>query len=273
MPGWVDDLEFLDSRIGWIAASDCVRGKGIVAGTNDGGRHWRILTRRFSHSCNAGATLELSFVDRRHGWLVWFEPTGQFSELYRTRDGGATWRLTVPRHAPTSVEQMRFVTPDLGWGGGAGPAGGPGPLLRSEDGGRRWKPDRQLPVGHYAMPVFTGTKGVVGVAVRRKVALYATGDAGRHWVRAARLAFARSPSSVRVSSPTPGVWWVIVGFRKRQFLAVSGNAGRSWTRREVPRSLRWLDIVAMSSRRAWASSAGRLLVTDDAGRTWRNRTP
>jgi photosystem II stability/assembly factor-like uncharacterized protein len=269
LPGWIDDVEFLDRQTGWLAASDCGRAKGAIVRTDDAGRTWQPLTTRFMHSCAAGARLDLSFVDTRNGWLVWVEPTGPFAEVYRTRDGGSSWRQIVGRRSP--VDQVVFASPSVGWGGVLG--WGPGPLLRTTDGGRSWERDRRLPVGRYELPILFGRHGVVAVAVRWSVLVYSTADAGRSWHRAGRLRFGGPLRGPTLSSPAPSVWWVAARSGRRAFFAVTSDEGRTWTRSVVDLPGPTFSLVATSARHALASGGGRLFRTADRGRTWQRVRP
>jgi photosystem II stability/assembly factor-like uncharacterized protein len=270
MPGWIDDVEFVDRRTGWLAASDCVAASGLVARTLDGGRTWRRLTGRFFHTCNAGATLDLDFVDRRNGWLTWREPSGRFHELHRTRDGGRTWRLVRQRHADGGAEQVTFTSARAGWGVGAPPPSTSGPLLRTTNGGRTWAAEPDVPEGFQALPVFRGRNGVAAVASPGgDVEVHATRDGGATWTRATRLAVPGRVRHVALDSPARGVWWVAVEQRRRLLLWVTRDAGRRWTRTVHEPSL---EFVALTGWTAWGSRDGTLLRTDDAGRTWRRVT-
>jgi photosystem II stability/assembly factor-like uncharacterized protein len=267
LPGWIDDVEFVDRNAGWLAAGDCAAGTGVIAKTPDGGRSWRRLTTRFHHTCNAGATLDLDFVDRRNGWLTWREPTGRFSELYRTRDGGATWRQVRHRHADGGAERVTFATPRRGWGVGEPPGYQGGQLLRTTDGGRTWAPEVTVAAGFQALPAFRGRHGVAAVATRGHLLVYETHDAGATWSQAARLPTSGTVRYVALESPAVGVWWIGIEHPKRQVLWVTRDGGRRWTRAVHPRAV---SFVPTSGRKAWGSRERRLVRTDDAGRTWRH---
>jgi photosystem II stability/assembly factor-like uncharacterized protein len=272
MPLELDDVEFLDGRTGWLAANDCALGRGLIARTRDGGRSWRGVTTAFSHGCAAGSRLDVAFADPRHGWLVNLQPTGPGASLYRTRDGGRTWQTL--RAERSSIRRVVFTSASTGWGTWAPPPGAGAPLFRSADGGVTWVREEQLPAGRYELPVFRGPSGVVVAAVRWSVLVYLTGDGGRRWTPAGRLRFGEMLYEPSVSSPAAGVWWITAFARRRTFLAVTADGGRSWTRREVdlPGGASFA-LVATSGRAAWASQGGRLYRTGDAGRTWTRVRP
>ena len=266
----LDDVEFVSGRTGWVASADCTAGTGVISRTDDGGRTWRVLSRRFTHTCNAGATLDLEFIDRQHGWLVWLEPTGPFAEIYRTADGGRTWRMLAKRHTEPKPAQIAFLSARRGWGVWAGPGSGYGPFLRSEDGGSRWTRDRRFPAARYAVPEFRGRRGVVVFAVRWSVFLRDSNDGGLTWRRRSRLRFGGPIRRVDLNVLTPDVWWITVDSGQTTFVAVTADGGRTWTRSAIELPGRSFRTVPTSVRRAWTSPRdGRLFATVDGGRTWR----
>lgn len=113
--------------------------------TTDGGRTWTLHRLPF-------LTLELDFVDAHTGWAV--KQTGPTppspsvncyvvicpasAELYRTSDGGATWKLISQLHP--IVNGMGFVDSKVGYYGWSerGLEGSPGGVMKTTDGGRSW---------------------------------------------------------------------------------------------------------------------------------------
>src|SRR5581483_1044357 len=94
--------------------------KGTILGTDDG----RTWTPRYS---GAAAFSAVDAVDATHAWAV-----GDRA-LYRTADGGKTWRGAGNPDDGTVLRQVHFIDEHFGWG-----AGGNGKLYRSGDGGSTW---------------------------------------------------------------------------------------------------------------------------------------
>src|SRR5438093_3198341 len=140
---WIEDVYFLDQRRGWLVANDCAAAKGAVYRTEDGGRNWRQLPWGFSHGCAAGSDFSLMFVDRRQGWVMGPVPTGPAAFLFRTQDGGLTWRYNEGHDMPV-LSEVVFTTMQRGWGVGLSWLYS-GPLYRTVNSGRTWNPQPGLP--------------------------------------------------------------------------------------------------------------------------------
>lgn len=92
--GFQGGVVFVTARVGWIPAEGGAGpGLGGINVTRDGGRTWtRYLQRYDVH----GAT-NIALVNAQVGWLIGCSrgPTGTTCDtLWKTRDGGTTWRKT-----------------------------------------------------------------------------------------------------------------------------------------------------------------------------------
>ena len=86
-PGKQDDIFFVDAETGWYG-----NGKGFVYKTTDGGETWNQVWHRDGTFVRA-----LGFVDRQTGFAGnigpnYFPGVKDPRPLYRTDDGGKTWR-------------------------------------------------------------------------------------------------------------------------------------------------------------------------------------
>jgi photosystem II stability/assembly factor-like uncharacterized protein len=149
VPGKTSFVSFLDNSQGWALTGD-----GAFCRTLDGGENWTLLSRpgggrrvvgalsihfidpahgflltSFSirrsedggttwvfcgpprNRGNAGESLSsCQFLDAKHGWVG-----GANGSLYRTTDGGKTWRELRVGAGSYSVGDISFVTESLGW--------------------------------------------------------------------------------------------------------------------------------------------------------------
>lgn len=108
-------------------------GFGEVCRSNDGGKTWR-------NSIVGYSLLTIQFVDTLDGWLVWTAPLGldlgSISGIFRTINGGLTWKL---QHGDTSrypTYQGRGCFLDSLHGWVAQYVG----VRRTIDGGETWSP-------------------------------------------------------------------------------------------------------------------------------------
>jgi photosystem II stability/assembly factor-like uncharacterized protein len=266
--GWIDDAMFIDARQGWAVSEDCTAGRGMVARTVDGGKTWRSAPFG-GHSCSVGSSFSVDFVDARHGWIVENE-SDEFADLWRTTDGGSTWRWLrhrLPGHGP-----VKFGTSSVGW------LGGSDGLYRTRDAGRHWRrvPRLGKRFGAFASPQFVGRSAVTVAVDPSTAAAFRTADGGRHWRRTLLVQLPAEPSifnPVWLSAPRPGANWLVINGR-RPLLYVSTDGGRSWRRRSrLP--LRAGTLEAIDERTAvlpvYRAKGWIVLVTHNGGRTWRRR--
>ncbi len=167
----------------------------IVEQTHDGGRHW--TKSQFGNQ--SGYSLLLSFLDRRHGWLLTISDMASGStrkDLFRTTDGGKTWAF-VTRAIPDHIDPngLTFRTASIGWLAAGYHGYDEMPLYRTNDGGRHWRL-QVLPepagigdgYGIISRPRFFGPQRRDGSLVvnyrggtRFERILYSTHDGGQTW--------------------------------------------------------------------------------------------
>lgn len=296
----IDDVAFLDSRHGWVAAYDCATVNVYLYRTSDGGRSWQSLGAKAEHSCGGGPTW-LSFVDREYGWMEPVSPNGPNGVLLRTRDGGQRWTVvdSFERNLPC-LAPIAFVSRSDGWMGRCD-----GRVFSTRDGGDRWRtvsfPIARPPeVEQLDVPRFFGRVGVetatLGEPVtanrsslhERAVAFSVSTNSGRTWrLRSERRVTPCTqnggvfyPSSWPAGIAAPGVWW-IVSTGAKPLVQITDDGGSTW-RTTVPhglpiRACAVTSISAANDRVAWvvarsSNSDSSLYETRDGGHTWRRVT-
>ena len=162
---FISQIRFISPKIGWIAGtndiSEDLNGRiAVVLRTTDGGQHWTSYQLP-SHSGVADVQ-DLFFLDQSIGWLIAWHFNNDGTHLYRTTDGGRTWRLdpdqtiqgpgewlSVVRFLNSKVgfafsrtDQVQTVVEPPAIGVVAVPEAGPtdtGHLLYTDDGGEHWQ--------------------------------------------------------------------------------------------------------------------------------------
>lgn len=170
----------------------------IVEQTHDGGHHW--AKSQFAN--HTGDSLLLSFLDRRHGWLLTISDMASGStrkELFRTEDGGQTWGF-VTNALPDHIDPrgMTFRSSTEGWLAAGYHGSDEVPLYKTKDAGRHWhlqslpEPDASVDGGYGSVtpPRFSGLhkrRGILTVDYRdnninrSEAVAYVTHDGGRNW--------------------------------------------------------------------------------------------
>jgi photosystem II stability/assembly factor-like uncharacterized protein len=268
-PASIDNVAFGAAGQGWLVASACGSGQGAIYRTADSGRRWTRYGFH-GHSCAGGANFLLDALDAKRAWVMQNEPAGSFARLFRTTDGGRTWRGVNAE--PPDLGAVTFVSARRGWLAG-------GRFFQTADGGRTWKREPlPAPRGYrgtlrdLSRAFFFGRDGFVAGEYYRKrdvLGFYRTKDGGRSWRLAATLP-GSGPYVFRqftVSAVSASTIWLLTSGAK-PVANVTTDGGRHWSRH--PLAQRLFAPVALSARVAAASNfRGRPYITRDGGRTWR----
>lgn len=185
----------------WVFAAGGVRGC-VVLYIGRGSRWNRSIVSRHVLAGTQVSVAQAQFIDRLHAFvLVEASPgTGMLPRLvlYRTQDGGATWRiippdLSAPFTTSDSTAQMRFSSPLDGWIVALNFAYNPVRVFvyHSKNGGSTWTqtsftlPEHATTWGRLVAPPPTfqnpqdGT--IVVVSQWGGLLIYDTTDGGKHW--------------------------------------------------------------------------------------------
>lgn len=284
-------IQFVDRRHGWLSFG------ARIYRTVDGGRTWqrsdsglRCLVPR------CGGIEEMSFSDMQHGSAYMVSLSRRPHMLFRTDDGGTTWRLAS--RSPF-LGDMTPISGGVGFlgvqnAGVIGPYHGPptADLFRTTDGGKNWSPyfiagSRSwilLPLGVFGrqLTVVQNAPNPKGAVNLRVGTVWSTTDGGGHWSGAAVPAQVKTPASLSLASPS---FWVFAA-QTGDDLYVTSNAGHSWQKihvRGLPAhryrviSNRFSQLTFSSPQLGWAIVSGRmrgvagdntLVRTTDGGRHW-----
>ena len=274
----------------WAIVQSNLTARSWVVRTVDSGGHWRDV------SAPVKIVASSAFVGRGAAWVeAGALRPGRTAPLYRTLDGGRTWRLVG------SVEsdcQLDFVDLRHGWCIAIGPATGSETigLFRTTDGGATWalasrtglydkdSTPRALPYACDKTIAFTTTRA--GWAAQYcsggSPHLYASRDGGTHWRALAHVPLPKRlgpPAGEGLSRPVVSGSRLAVsvdvggGPRGATVIATSKDAGKSWQTQFVPGSLRYWTVDLIDVQHWLLGDGTTLLSTADAGRHWRTWRP
>jgi photosystem II stability/assembly factor-like uncharacterized protein len=213
-----DCMAFFDSRRG-LALSDPVGGKFRILATRDGGRSWQVLPNDGMPPALDG---EAGFAASgtclvTAGPDAYFASGGPAARVFRSADGGRTWRVTataVKASASAGIFSLAFRDPRNGLAIGGDylvPDSATDNLALTRDGGRTWR-------------LATGPNG------------YRSGAAWLTGPPAARVALAVGPSGSDISYDGGRTW---TGFDTGSFDSVQcTHDGACWASGEQGRIAR-----------------------------------
>jgi photosystem II stability/assembly factor-like uncharacterized protein len=263
----IADIAFVDRRRGFALCKG-QPGAGqqlkVLYATADGGDTW-VLRTGWRKMPSVGYAEGLDFQTADEGLMT----TARYG-IHRTSNGGRTWPLALATYdwtpLATAWPSQRRIYAAL-WRIG---------LVRSDDGGRRWRqfypPPPGPPVG--PMSFSSGARGIgagIGGLFRNPGAILRTQDSGRSWAEWTRLHGLDIRQFERVSPTT--VWAVASrllpdGGHGRARIFRSSDDGRTWIPLRAPRAA-FGTLSLVSNRIAFLAANHGLFRTVDVGSTWR----
>jgi photosystem II stability/assembly factor-like uncharacterized protein len=286
--GKQDDIHFIDANRGWY-----VNGAGKIFATADGGKIWTLQLEQPGTFFRT-----VGFIDADNGFagnigIDYFPGVTDTRPLYRTRDGGKTWKV-VESLTGEQVKGLCAIdvlhTPYVNAGKldqrvvihAGGRVGGPATLLRSLDGGDSWKVIDMTP--HTAMILdvkfFDAMNGVVFGASDSDVQtsharIIRTQDGGATW----KVVYeSKRPFEItwKGSFPTAKVGYATVQSydpdpaSTQRYVVKTTDGGRSW--KELPlvndAKVREFGIGFRDERIGWVGTSTSGFQTIDGGKSW-----
>ena len=127
---WLNSVYFINPQTGWAVGDS-----SFILRTTDGGSHWE---RHLVDPSVIGSSV-IWFWDSSLGFVAGIQGGAQ-SCLYKSSDGGLTWRF-IPQSFNEPCYGLVFTTPQKGWLVGyvlATGDGASGSLYQTSDGGESW---------------------------------------------------------------------------------------------------------------------------------------
>jgi photosystem II stability/assembly factor-like uncharacterized protein len=245
-------MQFVDPLHGWVLYSH-----GILHRTTDGGGTWQVIQAsprgpdadppyRTDLDKLRMLTPEMGFGLNRSGDI-----------LFRTTDGGLTWRTSRFGKTQALFDELAFVDAKRGW------VAGNGDVFTTTNGGQTWLPLPKVPAdGPYRMQFLSETTGwLLDYPSGR---LYRTSTGAQSWQV---CAISQPPSKIYgyfFRTPTQG-WAAAAG----GIILRTTDACSSWSQVQTPSTGYLGDVYFLDENNGWAAGADNtVLKTTDGGLTW-----
>jgi len=254
-------VTFLNEQTGFGADE-----QGAVWASIDGGRSWLIRSENGRGILDH--PLQIEFLDDWHGWAL-----TEFG-VWRTEDGGATWRGSSLQYpdGPARGARLHFNSLESG-----GISDFHGAIQRTEDGGKTWTWHLVAP-SKAAIPGLFFTDQETGWLCTEAGEIYRSVDSGATWEpQRGPIIRAASFGSIQFISNLEG--WVC-GAQKtgtkvgawddyKGILLHTMDGGQSWERIDVESEDFPATIAFTDSKVGWGANDPGIFITDDGGVSWK----
>ena len=245
---------FTNADYGWAVGDE-----GLVAATDDGGKHWTL-----QRSGTSAMLLDVFFANSKEGWIV-----GEGADVLYTENGGKEWK----RYEYVSdfmLNGVWFVNDSTGWVVGTHDR-----ILHTKTGGESWREqsnrfagerDRMINDNKQVFFVSDNEGWIVG----SDGSIFHTTTGGVNWERQdSRIPLINghvrdTVNSIHFTDENYGIAVADVGFITR-----TEDGGDNWQLMESGTENNLTGIQFTTPNEAWAVGwYGTILHTTDAGATW-----
>ncbi len=250
-------LAAIDVDHAWAANQD-----GELLRTVNGGKKWSRA------NLPTGDLGDVDFIDNLNGWTVSQTWTTGDQFIFRTGDGGKTWKQTGPHDASQlwsidAIDSSTIVA--VGYACCTGPT-----ITRSTDGGVTWAVlphPPGSPFGRFRDVTFT--TATTGWIVGDSGALLKSADAGVTWTQQQGLI---PDTFLHVSFADPLNGWITASDGGDGYLLHTTDGGKTWVRQTGVPGYNFATF-AVSPSTVWISGDGGVASSIDGGRTFSAMSP
>jgi photosystem II stability/assembly factor-like uncharacterized protein len=239
--------QFLANGTGWVMSDT-----GVIYRSADKGRTW--FAPAAQNSPQIYGLADFHFVDDLHGWAVSQYPWNSGSAVFRSDDGGGSWKPVPGTAGWIGLLSVRFA--DTTHGVAVGPAG---TALVTADGGITWAPRGANTTATLRRVTFADANTVV--AVGDYGTIVRSTDRGQTWSQAVSGTWV-GLQEVRFASPRIG--WAM---GDAGTVLVTHDGGASWTRQSTLASTGLANAFFLDEQTGWVTgNSGAILATATGGR-------
>jgi len=265
---WMVEPQFVTSTLGFAVTDRASFYGPVFLRTTDGGRRWRPIR-------GLQDVRDVDFVSSRTGFALG-------TKLYRTDDGGVTWRALDLPHVPYSLAAVDFLDTRHGFVAGGQVAMTEQPpaqtVFATSDGGHTWERRYENPHRGYSPQGGDPFARLHFVDARRGWAttglckccpngpcvggVYVTRDGGHSWKR-------RGEGAQLTTIGADDAWTTPGCDVECDLLWRTTDAGRTWRPIARPDRINFSSVAVRGAAPGLTSYDDASFVSRDHGRTWR----
>jgi photosystem II stability/assembly factor-like uncharacterized protein len=238
---YINDIFFLNKRLGWVVANEFLFSGTTILTTTNGGTNW--TSEIFPDSSKFFRTIY--FRDSLNGFMGGFG-----GAIYKTSDAGNSWiaaNIDTSEFSGYPVSRITFSSALKGFACG-GYIDIAGVIWRTVDGGFNWFAGNYSPEPFYDFYVKDQNNLIsAGGDFEYGVQICNTSDAGANWKYSSLEIFGQAYS---IDFRTPGEGWMALGYSRNW--AVTYDSGNTWTSIPVADSADLYSVDFTDSLHGWA---------------------
>ena len=238
---YINDIFFLNNRLGWVVANEFLFSGTTILSTTNGGVVW--TSSLFPDTSKFFRTIY--FRDSLNGYIAGFG-----GSIFKTSDAGVSWLPAVVDTSEFSgfpVSRIIFSSPLIGFACG-GYTDVAGVIWRTSDGGFNWSAGAYSPEPFYDFYVKDPQRLIcAGGDFEYGVQITNTSNAGLNWVYYSLDLFGQAYS---IDFRTPYEGWMSLGYSFNW--AVTYDSGNTWSSIPVIENAEIYSVDFSDSLHGWA---------------------
>jgi photosystem II stability/assembly factor-like uncharacterized protein len=249
---YINDIFFLNKRLGWVVSNEFLPGGSTIITTTNGGTNW--IAERFPDTTILFRTVY--FLDSLNGYLA-----GYGGAICKTTNGGMNWisaEVDTSEFSGMPINRIAFINNEIGFACG-GFIDVAGVIWRTTNSGYRWVADDYSPEPFYDLFIRDQNKIIsVGGDFEYGVMTCKTTNAGLKWLYENISLFGQAYS---IDFRTPSEIWMPLGYAESW--ALSLDTGATWTSVATVNSANIYSVDFVDSLNGWAVGAGGVILKYD----------
>jgi len=249
---YINDIFFLNERLGWVVSNEVLPGGSTIVTTTNGGTNW--IAERFPDTTKLFRTVY--FLDSLNGYLV-----GYGGVICKTTNGGDNWITAFVDTSEFSgfpINRIAFINSEIGFACG-GFIDVAGVIWKTTNSGFNWFADDFSPEPFYDLFIQSQSKIIsVGGDFEYGVMTCKSSNAGISWLYENVGLFGQAYS---IDFRTQSEIWMPLGYAESW--AVSLDTGTTWTSVAAVNNANIYSVDFVDSLHGWAVGAGGVILKYD----------